>query len=70
MTLDTLVSRLQRLKRLAEIVNADDYARTLEGVLGELEESGPTLESSTDVDPALLSSLRRRLLSSNPPEAS
>ena len=67
MTLDTLVGRLQRLKRLAEIVKADDYARTLEGMLGELE---GLPRNPTDVDPALLSSLRHRLLRSNPPEAS
>ena len=75
MTLDTLVGRLQRLKRLAELVHADDYARTLEGVLGELEGSSPTSEDSTsrnptEVDPALLSSLRHRLLSSDPPKTS
>ncbi len=65
MTLDTLMGRLQRLKRLAELVHADDYAKTLEGVLGELEGSEPT-----EVDPALLSSLRHRLLNSDPPKTS
>ena len=65
MTFDTLMGRLERLKRLAEIVKADDYAKALEGVLGELEGS----DNPAEVDPALLSSLRRRLLS-EPPEAS
>ena len=75
MTLDTLMGRLQRLKRLAELVHADDYAKTLEAMLGELEESSPTSENSTsgnptEVDPALLSSLRHRLLNSDPPKTS
>ena len=67
MTLNTLVGRLQRLKRLAELVSADDYTRTLEEMLGELEQA-PGAEQA-EVDPALPSSLRRRLKAPDPPEA-
>ena len=73
MTFDTLRGRLQRLKTLAEIVAADDYATTLREILGELEnELEGGLEpfssgSAREVDPALLGSLHRRLVKAGRP---
>jgi len=60
MPLGTLRGRLQRLKNLADVVDAEGYAVTLQDVLGELE----TLSSSgvTQAEPALLNSLRHRLI--------
>lgn len=58
LTLGVLAGRLRRLKKLAEIVNRDDLAGTLQGVLDELEWS---LEDATIVDPELLKSLRNRI---------
>ncbi len=60
MTFETLLGRLQRLKNLAEIVAADDYAKTLQEILGELEGAEP-LPCTSEIDPALLGDLRRRL---------
>ena len=62
MTFETLLGRLQRLKNLAEIVAADDYAKTLQEILGDLEsDREPEFPRTTEVDPALLVTLRRRL---------
>ena len=71
MTFDTLRGRLQRLKTLAEVVAADDYATTLREILGELENE-LRLEpfssgSAREVDPALLGSLHRRLVKAGRP---
>ncbi len=49
MTLGVLTGRLRRLKKLAEIVNRDDLARTLRDVLDELE--WPSETASTEANP-------------------
>ncbi len=58
LTLGILAGRLRRLKKLAEIVNRDDLAGTLQGVLDELE--WPLETDSTVADPELPKSLRNR----------
>lgn len=59
LTLGVLAGRLRRLKKLAEIVNHDDLAGTLQGILDELE--WPLETDSTVADPELLQSLRHRV---------
>ncbi len=59
-TLGTLVGRLRRLKKLAEIVHRDDLAKTLQGVLEELECSSET--DPTEVDLELLKRLQNRFI--------
>ena len=60
MPLGTLRGRLQRLKNLADVVDAEGYAVTLQDVLGELE----TLSSSgvTQAEPAQLEVWGKRLV--------
>ena len=66
MTFDTLIGRLQRLRNLAEVVDADDYAETVRDILDELEP--PLNRDATDVDPALLNSLQRRIAERSKPK--
>lgn len=58
MTLGVLTGRLRRLKKLAEIVNKDDLAKTLQGMLDEL--GWPSEADSTEVDLELLMNLQNR----------
>lgn len=58
MSLSVLTGRLCRLKKLAEIVNRDDLAKTLRDVLDELEWSLET--DSTETGPEQLRKLQNR----------
>lgn len=58
MTFETLLGRLERLKRLAEMVNAERYESALGDILDDLE---PPQDSEEEVDASLLTSLRQRI---------
>lgn len=58
LTIGILAGRVRRLKKLAEIVDRDDLAKTLQGILEELKWSEET--DLTEVDPELLKDLRNR----------
>ena len=58
--LSALRGRLQRLKNLADVVDADGYAVTLQDMLRELE--ALSKDGETQIEPALLTKLRHRLI--------
>ncbi len=58
LTIGILAGRVRRLKKLAEIVDRDDLAKTLQGTLEKLKWSAET--DLTEVDPELLKDLRNR----------
>ena len=58
MTFETLVDRLERLRRLAEIVEAEPYKANLSNILSELE---PPQDIKEEVDAKLLANLRQRI---------
>jgi len=58
MTFETLLGRLERLKRLAEMVDAERYESALSDILGDLE---PPRDGEEEVDTKLLMDLRQRI---------
>lgn len=63
LTIGILAGRVRRLKQLAEIVDRDDLAKTLQGTLEKLKWSAET--DLTEVDPVLLKNLRNHFAKSS-----